>query len=126
MSDRETQPIPGHEMWARLGKTGMVVHAVLSELPIQAAKAAERAGVGRATAFRVLPELEGYGLAVKVDGGWVRGPLSLDQAAEQRGWVGKNSVTTKRRVQFAQERWEYGRLVKAPERTESAATTLSI
>lgn len=97
----------------------MDVYSVLSEIPVSATEVKDRSNVARSTAYRVLRELAGYGLAAETDKGWVRGPLSPDEAAEHRGWTGKNSVTIKRRVQFAQDRWEYGRLVKASERMDS-------
>jgi hypothetical protein len=104
MSENGTPTEPGHEMWVRLGKTAMDVHAVLDDSPIAAREAARRARAAKSTTCRVLPVLSTHGLAVQTPDGWVRSPLTLDRAAENMGWTGVNSTRTRRALQYEKDR----------------------
>ena len=59
--------------------------AALTDDPLSARQVAARAGVSRCTANKRLPRLARIGLAVQLDGGWVRGDTPPEIAAMREG-----------------------------------------
>lgn len=98
---------PAHEVWVRLGKVSMDVYSVLNGRPVSVREAARKAAAAKSTVHRTLPVLAAYGLARKTDDGWVKGPCNPDQVVENMGWIGVNSKSAMRALQYQDERLAY-------------------
>jgi hypothetical protein len=97
---------PGHEVWVRLGKAAMDLHAALSDEPVSGREAGRRAlpPVAKSTALRLLPVLAEYGLAKQSGDGWTKTPVTLDEIAGRHGWTGQQSRRLQRQQQFEIDR----------------------
>lgn len=116
---RRTGIDPGHETWLRLGKSALAIWSTLDLEYRSAPEIAKRAEVGRATAYRQLPILKSYRLAIRSDDGWSLGPAEPADVQKDMGWYADNSIAERRRVQIEverdyQEQWrKAGRLKEA-------------
>ncbi len=93
-----------HECWLRLGKAAASIYSYLCTVPYSARHLAALAGVHPSTAARKLPEIASYGLARKLDTGWIAGPMSPDDVVTAMGWVEDNSKAAMRRYQVDVDR----------------------
>lgn len=86
-----------HEVWLRLGKAAMALYQALNVAPSSARALAQRAGVNRKTAGRLLPVLRSYGLTSgNSEHGWSFGPMSPDDVVTAMGWIEDNSKSVQR------------------------------
>ena len=82
--------------WPALGKTKEKYWRELHVSPISAPMFADAFGVTAATASRHLRGLQAHGLAIKQEGGWVRGRRSPDDVAREYGTAGATDAQRER------------------------------
>jgi hypothetical protein len=101
------EPGPDHECWVQVGKLAMDLYMVLGNKSISGREAARRTAAAESSARLTLAKMADYGLALKTEDGWVRGPCDPDQVVENMGWSGGNSKRAMRALQYAKDRADF-------------------
>ncbi len=95
---------PEHECWVRLGKSAMAIWSVLDQGPMSGRRIAALTLISRRAVANNLAKLAQYGLAEKSELGWSVGRLGPDEVVEHQGWLGKQSMTEFRKLDYAEDR----------------------
>ena len=94
------------DIWTRggLGVPGRLIFDALGDTPKTAAQLGKDTGVGLRTVFRKLAQLGNLGAAIPAAGGWIRGTLDEQAAAESLGVAG---TLERRKAQHERDRKIY-------------------
>ncbi len=94
------------DIWTRggLGVPGRLIFDALGDTPKTAAQLGKDTGVGLRTVFRKLAQLGNLGAAIPAAGGWTRGTLDEQAAAESLGVAG---TLERRKAQHERDRRIY-------------------
>ena len=90
-AQRGSASLPGAvvgEMGAKMGRTPLAVYDLLGVEPLTVADLVERTGKHRVTIWRNVKRLIAFGLAERVEGGYVLGPGNLEEIARETGAYG--------------------------------------